>query len=65
MPHDDIIKIAKIANVFQTFQLDEFGKMSKNERKRFGISLDSGITVINNEIKNIIKVINSLEKSIC
>ena len=51
--------------MFQTLQLDEFGKMSKNERKRFGISLDSGITVINNEIKNIIKVINSLEKSIC
>ena len=50
--------------MFQTLQLDEFGKMSKNERKRFGISLDSGITVINNEIKNI-KVINSLEKSIC
>ena len=64
MPDDDIIKIAKIANVFQTLQLDEFGKMSKNERKGFGISLDSGITVINNEIKNI-KVINSLEKNIC
>ena len=59
MPDDDIIKIA---NVFQTLQLDEFGEMSKNERKRFGISLDSGITVISNEIKNIIKVINSLEK---
>ena len=65
MPHEDIIKIAKIANVFQTFQLDEFGKMSKNERKRFGISLGSGITVISNGIKDIIKIINCLEKNVC
>ena len=51
--------------MFQTLQLDEFGKMSKNERKRFGISLGSGITVISNGIKDIIKIINCLEKNVC
>ena len=60
MSDNDLIKMAKVANVLKKVPFDKFGKISKYELKSLAVSLGSGITLTNNEIRDI-KVINSLE----
>ena len=53
--HNEFIKVV---NVLRKILIDKLPKMSKNETEMFK---DSGITLANNEIKDIIKTVISLQ----
>ena len=57
----DLLLIPKIAASYHAYKrVQNFNNKVNELGKKFATSKDSGITLTNNEIKDIIKVINSL-----